>query len=1125
MLSGVAPAAALCAVCGDPSPRSSLECAKCAITVCAPCYAPGARSLPWYCKPCAAGALSAACRLCKRFGGALLPVDDAAMGYVHVRCAGMIPGPTLVPALGVVRDLGRVPKAVLALTCGVCGSVGAAAQCGWSNCIAAFHPSCITPTVGRSGEAPVAGLCLARGGLRWLVFCHAHRAFFSDALASQSTAVISARGRAPASSEGGGETGTEGFDETAHESLMEDGGGDGDSVVEVSDADESAVGDTGGASAVGHRKGDAAFSTLHSLPRLWRQQPWGAVADSAVANAWVDGCANAETELFVSAADLASTPSLQYVQQEAFQKAVVAPFFRPPTITDFNTLSLFLEGGAGEDKSALLRTSPAASQLSDMSSKAATQLAESIFSQSTRKYLDCVPLLAPPPPAPGVTPRKSVAFVSEDSLVAPAESPVDDGARIRRGLWGCGSATAVVEFRDNDLLAWHKASDEENVAHFSHARGTAEVAGLRLGGKSLFTLDAIIRESPARSSTTSTASLLDRFGSLIASVPSQEFELSAVRDDVMPHMVAVREQLREQECETRLRVFQLLARVQLNCRASASSQAASGLILESSLVRVLGGLLPLPNFEREEAGSLPVSRRVLRMAPALNVEPWQGPVMRLRSLTARTNGRKRSHSVTRAEDERGMKVESVLHSTALLANIWGCVAARLERGIRDHNPAQFSAATRVQAKSWTLAVEGRPPLEDNATDDYVCAVCLDPTPFNDEPLAKCVGCGMQAHRKCYGLTTLEDEYACDACAFMKMSIINGDAAPIEPSCALCGLRGGTLKRTTQGNFAHLAPCALWSEGVFIGDLETMSPIELEPCASDRLRAFRVVDAEYLHHLLAFDPSDEASIGAAMSALPRAERSSELRDELALAQIRFQSMQSPQSSLPLAAFPNLPGMQVSADASSRRSPASHGDLGQSHAYGSAARNQSDCAICRRTSGAFFPCNGASCSVHVHVACAWLAGWFMRITVPGSAMDEHFTPHHRDNYCSASSSFLYAGGGRGLRFRLYCHACSSPERRALEASQRALRSRFFSFPRTAKELASLSFDPTEKTAARRGLRGRLVGIRSRSVGDGAAGSTRKSSGVGAERAEATQSGIKLRIQVVRDEDDQLQYRMIA
>lgn len=1117
---------AACAICDDPTPRSSLTCAACGVTVCAPCYAPGARSLTWQCKPCAAGIVSPACRLCKRVGGALLPVDDAAMGFVHVRCAGMIPGPTLVPALGVVRDLGRVSKAVRALTCDVCGGVGAAAQCGWSSCIAAFHPSCIAPAAGREGdETPAAGLCLAKGGLRWLAFCHAHRAFLTDGLASQSTAVLAARGRARASAEGGELRGAGALDEAAHESFMEDGEGD-DSVVEVSDADESALGDAGGAAAAGHRKGDA--GGLHSLPRLWRRQPWGAVVDSVVSDAWVEGCASAETELFVTAADLAATPSLSFVQQEAFQRAVVAPFFKPLTLADFNTLSLFLEGGAGEERSALLRSSPPT--LSDTSSKAAAQLAESIYSQSTHKYLDCVPLLAPPPPAPGAPPRKTVAIVPEDFLLIPPEPSSDDAAQTRRGLWGCGSATAVVDFRGGDLLAWHRATDEENLAHFLHARGTAEVAGLRLGGKSLFSLDDIIRESHARASTASTSSLLDRFGSLIASVPSQEFELSVAQDDVTPHLVGVREQIREQESATRLRIFQLLARVQLGSAASANAQAASGLLLDNSLARVLGGVVPLPNFEHEgtaqqaapqggnpsgAGSSLPASRRVLRKAPVLNVEPWQGPVMRLKRPPPDVLSRKRTQR-TRENDERGIRVESVLHATTLVSNIWGSVTARLERGIRDHNVSQFRAATRVQAKSWTIAVEGRPSVDDGGADDYACAVCLDPTPFNEEPLAKCVGCGMQVHRKCYGLTTLDDEYACDACAFMRMSIINGDAAPVEPSCALCGLRGGTLKRTTQGTFAHLAPCALWTEGVFISDFDTMGPIELDPNASDRLRAFRVSDAEDLRHLLAFDASDEAAAHAAMSALPRAERSPELRDELALAQARFLSMQSPQPSLPLAAFPNLHG------ASSYSSSAAVSALQRSPAS-AAAPTRDECAICRRSSGALFACNGAACPCTVHVACAWLAGWYMRVTVPGSVLDEHFTPHHRDADCSPSSSFLYAGGGRGLRFRLCCEACASPDRRAFAASQRTLRAHFFNFSRNAEALSQLTFDPSEKTAARRGIRGRLVGVRSRpdapeSEKAGAGGAA------GGAAARFTKSGLKLRVRVTHD-GDLLIYQLLA
>ncbi|XP_071452141.1 uncharacterized protein [Hetaerina americana] len=88
----------------------------------------------------------------------------------------------------------------------------------------------------------------------------------------------------------------------------------------------------------------------------------------------------------------------------------------------------------------------------------------------------------------------------------------------------------------------------------------------------------------------------------------------------------------------------------------------------------------------------------------------------------------------------------------------------------------------------------------------------------------CCDCGVCIHASCYGVTLLPPElqdWRCDKCR----------AGMYQAWCCLCLWRGGALKRTSDGRWAHLL-CSLLSPGVSFRDVRCKEPIHV-PIGLDR----------------------------------------------------------------------------------------------------------------------------------------------------------------------------------------------------------------------------------------------------------------------------------------------------
>jgi len=114
----------------------------------------------------------------------------------------------------------------------------------------------------------------------------------------------------------------------------------------------------------------------------------------------------------------------------------------------------------------------------------------------------------------------------------------------------------------------------------------------------------------------------------------------------------------------------------------------------------------------------------------------------------------------------------------------------------------------------------------DADQDSVCNVCRSDEADEGNPFVFCDRCGICVHRECYGtpLTVKipEDEWLCDRC----------EQNAQDEMCALCPVRYGAMKRTTDWRWCHLS-CAMWIPEVFFRGADGREPIDLSQIPGHR----------------------------------------------------------------------------------------------------------------------------------------------------------------------------------------------------------------------------------------------------------------------------------------------------
>jgi NuA3 HAT complex component NTO1 len=99
-------------------------------------------------------------------------------------------------------------------------------------------------------------------------------------------------------------------------------------------------------------------------------------------------------------------------------------------------------------------------------------------------------------------------------------------------------------------------------------------------------------------------------------------------------------------------------------------------------------------------------------------------------------------------------------------------------------------------------------------DGVLCAVCGSTDGDPSDPIVFCDGCDLMVHASCYGNPLAQaipdGDWFCSLCSAKKSK------PAVLPSCCLCPARGGAMKRTTEGQWAHIS-CALLVPEVFFRD--------------------------------------------------------------------------------------------------------------------------------------------------------------------------------------------------------------------------------------------------------------------------------------------------------------------
>jgi len=109
-----------------------------------------------------------------------------------------------------------------------------------------------------------------------------------------------------------------------------------------------------------------------------------------------------------------------------------------------------------------------------------------------------------------------------------------------------------------------------------------------------------------------------------------------------------------------------------------------------------------------------------------------------------------------------------------------------------------------------------------------CSVCLGHIGFEDNPIVYCEKCNLGVHAHCYGYPLSkaipEGDWICQRCEF----------GAEQETCALCPMKFGIMKRTTDSKWAHLA-CALWVPEVFFRDGKGKEAVDTFQVAPRRWR--------------------------------------------------------------------------------------------------------------------------------------------------------------------------------------------------------------------------------------------------------------------------------------------------
>jgi NuA3 HAT complex component NTO1 len=124
-------------------------------------------------------------------------------------------------------------------------------------------------------------------------------------------------------------------------------------------------------------------------------------------------------------------------------------------------------------------------------------------------------------------------------------------------------------------------------------------------------------------------------------------------------------------------------------------------------------------------------------------------------------------------------------------------------------------------------------VEEVEDDGVLCEVCRSTDGDPSDPIVFCDGCDLMVHATCYGNPLAQSipdgDWFCSLCS-EKATTKKGK--PARPPCCLCPGRGGAMKRTTDGAWAHIE-CAVLVPEVFFQDADGRDGIDCSLVPSRR----------------------------------------------------------------------------------------------------------------------------------------------------------------------------------------------------------------------------------------------------------------------------------------------------
>lgn len=199
-------------------------------------------------------------------------------------------------------------------------------------------------------------------------------------------------------------------------------------------------------------------------------------------------------------------------------------------------------------------------------------------------------------------------------------------------------------------------------------------------------------------------------------------------------------------------------------------------------------------------------------------------------LTVKANGHHNSHSKwdrpatyilyqEKSPEELDNFVEYDVESED---EVWlaECNQQRHAKGLQPITEDEFERMIdRLEKEAFIRECERSiPPPEDIDNENTNCCICSDGTSDDTNQIVFCDGCDIAVHQECYGI-----RYIPEGLWFCKKCELKAEGA----TCALCPNGGGALKKSSQGQWAHIV-CALFiPETSFNIDISTGMRGEIE----------------------------------------------------------------------------------------------------------------------------------------------------------------------------------------------------------------------------------------------------------------------------------------------------------